>query len=67
LSVKRYIFAGADLYLNYDGPDGDSYIYFYDAGSVEGEFLFWNATDERFEFSNDLYVAGAAVCVSLLE
>jgi hypothetical protein len=47
-----------NLYLNYDGPQGDAYLFFYDATSPEGGSLKWDEAEDRFEFSNDLIVFG---------
>jgi len=48
---------GTHLWLNYDGPDASSGIRFYNAGSASAEYLQWDDTDERFEFSDDMYAS----------
>ena len=50
-----------DLYMHYKGPDGDQYIFFYDDSAPDNEWLKWDEADDRFEFSNDLYVEGAGL------
>jgi len=50
-----------DIYLHYKGPDGDQYIFFYDDSAPDNEWLKWDEADDRFEFSNDLYVEGAGL------
>ena len=44
--------------INVDGPDADSWIYFYDNASPIGQWLKWDDGDNRFELSTDLYVQG---------
>jgi hypothetical protein len=50
---------GNNLYLNADGPDSSSQIYFFDAGSPTGQFLRWYDDLGRFDLSDDLYVGGS--------
>lgn len=49
-----------DLYLNQDGPDSDSSIYFHE-GTATGARLFWNDASDRFEFSHELRVPDLVV------
>jgi len=58
LKANTDVYVGDNLYVNYGGADGDSYIYFYDGGSNTGAYLKWNNTDARHEFSSDLFVSG---------
>lgn len=56
VSYTGQLRTGSHLSINYDGPDGDSFIYFYDGGSETGEYLKWDESDHSFEFSDDLFV-----------
>lgn len=47
-----------NIWMNYDGPDGDCYLYAYDASSESDEWLKFANTADRWELSNDLYVTG---------
>lgn len=58
------VLADGNLNLNYNGPDGDSFIYFYDSGTSFGEYLKWDDGDDRFEFSDDLYIDGDLTAIS---
>lgn len=51
-----------NAYLNYSGPDGDSYLYFYDNSSPTNRYLRWNNTYNRFDFSTSLQVQGSILC-----
>jgi len=48
---------GKDIFLNWDGPDDDSYLYFYDGASPTGRHLKWNNASSRFEFNEDVRCA----------
>ncbi|KKL14371.1 hypothetical protein LCGC14_2516350, partial [marine sediment metagenome] len=50
------------IFVNYNGVEGDGWIYFYDGGAEAGEHLKWDDTDDQFEFSNDLKVFGQIDC-----
>jgi hypothetical protein len=45
-----------NIYLNHDGPDGDSSMYFFENGWSDGARMFWNDGSTRFEFSEALRV-----------
>ena len=45
--------SNGNIYLNYKGPDGDCYIYFYDGGSPTGKYLGWG--DEFYELVTNIY------------
>ena len=49
----------ADVYVNYDGADGDSRLYFYDGSSPTGQSLMWDDTPGEFVLSADLNVSGS--------
>lgn len=53
-NVRSY----GDVYVNYNGPDADAYIYFYDGTSTTGQHLRWDDSPGQFEFSDALYVDG---------
>lgn len=55
---------GNNLYLNYDGPDGNATIYFYDGASPTAGFLRWDEFGAKFLFSTDLDVVGLLRCDS---
>lgn len=50
--------SNAGVYINYDGPEGDGSIYFYDAGSATGHHLRWDDNPGRFHFSTNVHAAG---------
>ena len=50
--------SGNQIGINVDGGEADQWIYFYDGGSAAGEWLKWDDGDNRFEFSNSLFVQG---------
>jgi len=45
-----------NVYVNYDGPNSDAYVYFYN-GNATGRYLKWNNTSspKRFEFNDTIY------------
>jgi len=58
--------ADDNLYVNYNGPDGDSYIYFYDGSSATGAHLMWDDNYEStglagFELNNFLALPGSYI------
>jgi hypothetical protein len=52
------VFADDYLYVNASGLNTDGFVYFYDAGAADNEYLKFDDSDDRFELSNDLYVGG---------
>lgn len=40
------------------GPEGDQVIRFYNGGSATGESIFWDDSDDRFEFSDSVAFSG---------
>ena len=50
--------SNSHLYCNTNGGEADCYVYFYDGSSNTDEYLRWENTNDRFRFSNDLYVYG---------
>ena len=53
------LYSNGNIYVNYDGGDGDSSLYFYENSSTTGASLMWDDAEERHEFSHDLFVPGA--------
>ena len=51
--------SGTQIGINVDGPDSDQFMYFYDSGVANGQWLKWDDDDNRFEFSGDLLVQGS--------
>lgn len=45
-----------NIYVNYDGPDGYYYLYFYDNGSATAEYLRWNNPSGLFNLSDSLTI-----------
>ena len=45
------------MYVNHDGGDGDSFLYFYENSSATGAYLKWDDTGDRFEMNDSLYVS----------
>lgn len=52
------IYAYADYYVNYDGPDANSYIYFYENSSASGENIAWVDSVDVFRISDELWLEG---------
>ena len=52
IDIGGNIRVGQNVYVNYDGGDGDSYLYFYDNSSETGVYLKWDDTDSNFKFNN---------------
>lgn len=50
--------SGTFMGINWQGPDRDSYLYFYNGASATGEWVKWDDGDDRFEVSDELYVHG---------
>lgn len=55
------LLGGSYIKLNDDGPDGDSFLYFYEDSSATGEYLKWDNADDRFEMADDLFLDGGAL------
>jgi hypothetical protein len=55
-----------NVYINYDGPEGDSYLYFYDTDSPVGVYIEWDNSTNRFIISKSLYVDGEFISISCL-
>lgn len=45
---------GDTIYLNFAGPDGDSYIYFYEDSATNGAFLRWYDAGNEFRINHRL-------------
>ena len=54
------ILADSNLYINYGGGDGNSFLYFYDGASPTGQYIQWDNGNTRFYLSNKLRVNGYA-------
>ncbi|MBN2127238.1 MAG: hypothetical protein JW703_02480 [Candidatus Diapherotrites archaeon] len=55
-----------NIYINYDGADGTSYLYFYEGSSPTGEYLRWNNTTNLFDLSDDLSITGTLTSSSTI-
>ena len=56
------LYAGGNgMYVNWDGPDGNSALYFYEAGGSTGRSLLWDDAENRFEFNDSLMVSNNIV------
>jgi len=54
--ASTFLYAGGNsIFLNYDGPDGNAALYFYE-GSSSGRYLLWDDVQNRFEFNDSLMV-----------
>lgn len=51
--------AGSNIYVNADGGNGDSFVYFYDDGSETNESFKWDDASDQFETTNDLFINGS--------
>ena len=64
LKANTDVYVGDNLYVNYGGADGDSYLYFYEGGSNTGAYTKWDDTAGRFETSHGLHVSGQLECTT---
>jgi hypothetical protein len=48
-----------NLYINCDGADGDSYVYFYEGSSTTGAYLKWDDDPGEFVFNKNLSITGS--------
>jgi hypothetical protein len=46
--------AWADVFVNWNGPDGDSHVYFYDSADEFAKYLMWDESSNRFHFNDQL-------------
>ena len=56
LDVNGQIRLDGSLFMDYDGPDGQQSVHFYDGGSPTGEALSWSEAQDRFTLSNTLRI-----------
>jgi hypothetical protein len=54
-----------NIYINADGPDADSYLYFYDGSSETGAYLMWDESEGVHTFGNRAGVNGNAFYINL--
>ena len=47
-----------NVYCNYDGPDGDSGLYFYEGSSTTGAYIKWDDNPGEFLINQDVNVSG---------
>ena len=47
----------AAVYINYDGPDGDGYLAFYDGGDIAGKYIMWNNSTDQFEINDTVWAS----------
>jgi hypothetical protein len=50
-----------NMRVNFDGPDGNSALYFWEGNSSIGRFLQWDDAENRFEMNDTLMVSGNIV------
>lgn len=50
-----------NLYINQNGSDGNSWIYFYDGSNPAGKSFGWNDGISRFEASSSFYTSGSLI------
>jgi len=55
------LISNGNIYVNNDGPDGDSYIYFYDGGSSTGAYILYEDAVSQFTLNKGIYAAGHSV------
>ena len=58
ITGETIVASGNAMYINWDGPDADQYLYFYDSADPSGQSLKWDDGLGRFELSGDLYIDG---------
>ena len=59
LYVTGNISTSGNAYINYDGIDGNSHLYFYDNSSPTGAYIQWLESSTRFHLSHNLSTAGS--------
>ncbi len=52
------VHCNTDLYLNYNGPDGDSNLYFYEGSSTTGGYLRWDDSASKFVLNKNIWLTG---------
>lgn len=45
------LISNGNIYVNYNGPDSDSYLYFYENGGPAGAYLMWDDDPGEFKFN----------------
>jgi hypothetical protein len=49
-----------NVYVNYAGPDGNSFLYFYDGGNPSNAYISWSDSLANFLINKPIYVIGDA-------
>ncbi|KKK83949.1 hypothetical protein LCGC14_2788250, partial [marine sediment metagenome] len=47
------------IYINYDGGDGDSFLYFYENSSATGAWVMFDDSEDAFNFNHPVMINGA--------
>jgi len=58
LNIVGNVDCQGNILVRWQGGEGDSFVYFYDGGVATSKYLKWADANDRFEFNDDLYVAG---------
>jgi len=53
--------------INFDGPEGDGYLYFYDNSQKKAENIRWDNDPGRFHLSDNVYVSGILTTASTIK
>ena len=54
IRATQNLWSDNDIYVNHNGGDGDSFLYFYEGGSPTGASLMWDDAPGTFKFSEAL-------------
>jgi hypothetical protein len=57
--IGSYLASNGAAYVNYDGPDGNSFLYFYEGSSATGAYLEFVNTPTMFQLSHSLSTPGS--------
>jgi len=54
IRATQNLWSDNDVYVNHNGPDGDSFLYFYNGSSATGASLMWDDSPGTFKFNEPL-------------
>jgi len=59
--------SNGNIFINYDGPEGDGILYFYDGGSPGGAFIRWDDSEDEFVLSHGINLGTGKVTAEDME
>lgn len=58
LEVDQDVLLSGNLFMKHSGTDSNQYLWFFDGGRVDDEWISWDDASDRFEVSDSLHVFG---------